>query len=171
MTEMTRASSISLGSEFDDFLFAPIGEDRNGILLSVLSALARLDIDPWQEAASLAKLPRPTATEKLTSLIAALPEPDAPSAHRDPRTIAVRLVALLPRRPKANISPHGTLFGTGANSWRVIIIYVIVMVFMLGGQFIVTNRQQTPARIDTAHAPASATIQPKVPLATSSPRR
>jgi hypothetical protein len=35
---MARSASVSaLGSEFDDFLFAPIGEDRNGMLLSVLS--------------------------------------------------------------------------------------------------------------------------------------
>jgi hypothetical protein len=40
-----------LGPEFENFLFAPIGEDSNGMVLSVLSALARLDIDPWQEAA------------------------------------------------------------------------------------------------------------------------
>jgi hypothetical protein len=61
---MTRSPSISvLGSEFDDFLFAPIGEDRNDMPLSVLSALARLDIDPWHEAAELARLPGETATQ------------------------------------------------------------------------------------------------------------
>ena len=38
---------------FDPFLFAAIGEEQNGMLLSVLSALARLDLDPWYEAASL----------------------------------------------------------------------------------------------------------------------
>ena len=97
MVEMTRSASVSLlGSEFDDFLFAPIGEDRNGMLLSVLSALARLDVDPWQEAAKLARLPWETATQSLASLIAALP--DGPSAHLDPGTIAARLIALLPRR-------------------------------------------------------------------------
>ena len=45
------------GAEFNDFLFAPIGEDGNGMLVSVLSGLARLDVDPWQEAAKLAQLP------------------------------------------------------------------------------------------------------------------
>ena len=35
------ASAPSLGPDFDDFLFAPIGEDGNGMLFSVLSALAR----------------------------------------------------------------------------------------------------------------------------------
>jgi hypothetical protein len=55
---MAPSASVShLGSEFDNFLFASIGESRNGMLLSVLSALARLDLDPWQEAAELARLP------------------------------------------------------------------------------------------------------------------
>jgi hypothetical protein len=43
-----------IGSEFDEFLGASICEDRNGTGLSVLSALARLDVDPWIEATSLA---------------------------------------------------------------------------------------------------------------------
>jgi hypothetical protein len=53
--EMTRPALVSvLGSEFDDFLFPPIGEDRNDTPVSVLLALARLDMDPWQEAAESA---------------------------------------------------------------------------------------------------------------------
>jgi hypothetical protein len=94
MTEMTRSSMASvLAPEFDDFLFAPIGEERNGMLLSVISALARLDIDPWQEAANLAQLPGTTATRRLASLIA--PLPDRPSPNLDPGTIAARLIARL----------------------------------------------------------------------------
>ena len=34
----TPASSSRLGSEFDAFLFAPIGEDRNGLTLATLHA-------------------------------------------------------------------------------------------------------------------------------------
>jgi len=59
------ASVSLLNPEFDDFLFASIGEDRNGMLLSVLSAMARLDVDPWQEAAKLAGLPGQAATQRL----------------------------------------------------------------------------------------------------------
>ena len=71
---MTHAAITPLlGREFDDFLFASIGEDRNGTALSVLSALARLDVDPWQETASLARMPRERATERLAALIAAAP--------------------------------------------------------------------------------------------------
>jgi hypothetical protein len=67
---MVRAASIfGLGREFDDFLFAPIGEEPNGMSLSVVSALARSNVDPWQEAAKLARLPAKTATQRLASLI------------------------------------------------------------------------------------------------------
>ncbi len=39
---MTRTAAVGrLGSEFDDFLFAPVAEEKNGMLLSVVSALAR----------------------------------------------------------------------------------------------------------------------------------
>src|SRR5271155_373945 len=100
---MTRSSLSVLGSEFDDFLFAPIGDDRNDMPLSVLSALARLDIDPWLEAAELARLPRETATQRLASSIAALPE--GPSAHLEHGTIAARLIALLPRQARACSGP------------------------------------------------------------------
>ena len=54
---MTHAALTPLiGPEFDEFLWASVGEDRNGTGLSVLSALARLDVDPWQEANSLARM-------------------------------------------------------------------------------------------------------------------
>ena len=62
-----------LGPEFDNFLFAAIGDDENGAPLSVASALARLDVDPWREAVSLARMPRAIAAGRLTSLIASLP--------------------------------------------------------------------------------------------------
>ena len=57
MAELIHAAPVSaLAAEFDDFLFASIGEERNGMLLSVVSALARLNVDPWQGAANLAQL-------------------------------------------------------------------------------------------------------------------
>jgi hypothetical protein len=97
---MLRPATRPLGNEFDDFLFAPMGEDRNGAPLSVISALARLNIDPWKEAADLARLPLDAAARKLTSLIATLPV--GSSALADPGTMAHRLVALLRAKP----APH-----------------------------------------------------------------
>jgi hypothetical protein len=83
-----------IGRDFDSFLFASIGEDRHGNLLSVISALARSDLDPWQEAVDLARMSRDMATARLSALIAALPGP--PTSNRPVETIAGELVALLP---------------------------------------------------------------------------
>jgi hypothetical protein len=84
-----------IGAQFDKFLYAPIREDRNGTPLSVLSALARLDVDPWQEAASLARMTSDAAAVRLTALIVALP--DEPTRDIPAKTIAADLVALLPK--------------------------------------------------------------------------
>jgi hypothetical protein len=90
------ASSTSVSSEFNAFLYSPIGEDKNGVLVTVLSALARQNADPWQQAADLNGLPRDTAVQKLTSIISALPSHR--SMPEDPTPIAVRLIGLLPGR-------------------------------------------------------------------------
>jgi hypothetical protein len=121
-------------SDFDDFLFATIGDDNNGMQLSVNSALARSDVDPWEEAAALARLPAETATRKLASLIAALP--DGPLARPDPETNAARLIALLPRSAGSD-SPSRTtppLVGAVRNSWAIkyIIFFAVYAIYMLG---------------------------------------
>ena len=92
---MSRSASTSrLGSEFDLFLFARIGEDASGLALSVVSALARMDLDPWQEAAALAALPTATATQKVATLLRGLPDE---VLSEDRESTATRLIALLPR--------------------------------------------------------------------------
>lgn len=94
---VTPAASISFFMpEFDTFLYAPIALGRDEMPLSVLSALARLNVDPWQEAAELAELPKTTAAQRLALLIAQLPGDRWTQA--DIRTIADRLIELLPRR-------------------------------------------------------------------------
>jgi hypothetical protein len=106
---MTHAPLAPLiGAEFDKFLGASIGEGRNGTPLSVLSALARLDVDPWQEAASLARMPRDAAATRLTALIAALP--DAPNKDVPAITIAAGLVALLPKAAGFTVGPSDGVF-------------------------------------------------------------
>jgi hypothetical protein len=162
---MTHSASPSrLGSEFDGFLFAPIGEERNGMLLTVLSALARQNVDPWQEAAELARLPGKTAIQRLASLIASLP--DEPSTHRDPETIAARLISLLPGRSSPNIRSRKTLPDVAAPSSpsviNMIVINVIFAAFVLGTQWLVVSHQP-PAEVDRAHVPASNTASAKTP--------
>src|ERR1043166_3859010 len=60
--------------EFDSFLFASVGEEVDGIPLSVLSALSRLDLDPRDEAARLSHLTKETAADQLARMIAGLSE-------------------------------------------------------------------------------------------------
>jgi len=61
---------------FNAFLFAAIGDDKNGMVLTVASALARLGLDPWNEAGRLASLPKIGAAEALARMIAKLPVGD-----------------------------------------------------------------------------------------------
>jgi len=164
MAEMIRpARPAALAPEFDDFLFAAIGEDRNGMPLSVVSALARLDVDPWQEAASLARLPETTATRRLASLIASLP--DRPSAHLDPETIAARLIARLPH-PAGDTGSAEMLLGVGVSTamqsppFRYIALALMVVV--LGGLGMAAASQRPAPRVHNADTPVSGTIIPPV---------
>ncbi len=156
---MTRSASISrLTSEFDDFLFAPIGDERNGMLLSVLSALARLGVDPWLEAAHLTHMPEETATERMASLIAALP--DRPSAQPDSASVAARLIALLPRGNATNKALRAPTPDGPAAAKSQTILFVTLMALLLGAQFFTASRQ-SPAPVGGEIAPASSTVSPQ----------
>lgn len=135
------------------------------MLVSVLSGLARSDVDPWQEAAKLAKLPGEAATRELAALISALPDGPAPSS--DPGTIAARLVALLPRRLGFNGVPQETPKGVWAvmNS-RPWWIYVVFMCFVLGAQFLIASHQ-LPAKSDSVEMKSGSTMFPPAPPANS----
>jgi hypothetical protein len=160
---MTRAAAMSLpGAEFNAFLFAPIGEDSNGMLVSVLSGLARLDVDPWQEAAKLAQLPGETATQRLASLIGVLR--DRESSYLDPRAIATRLIALLPNRNDAKNqsqnAPHSISATINSKPWWV---YVIFMFFVLGAQFMIASKE-LPTKAGNVQLEPSIPVSTQVPL-------
>jgi hypothetical protein len=154
-----RNSASHLGSEFNAFLFAPIGEGRNGMLLSVLSVLARQDIDPWGEAAELASLPRENAIRRLSSLIAEIPD-ELPASHDVP-TVATRLIALLPRSPKFNASPRIEPSGPSflANS-RSAIAMMIFMAVVLAAQAFLANRFES-TQIRPPHLSSASVVTSK----------
>lgn len=81
--------------EYGEFLYAPVGGAPDEMPLSVLSALARLNIDPWMEAAALAALPNESATRRLALLLGQLP--GERWSERDRHQIAARLTKLLPQ--------------------------------------------------------------------------
>ena len=84
-----------VASDGDIFLFARVGDEIDGVPLSVISGLPRLGLDPWQEAGRLSSLTNREAIEQLARLIAELP-----GLFRlldEAREIADRLVQLPPR--------------------------------------------------------------------------
>lgn len=153
---MPNSASAAVGrSQFDDLLFAPVGEEQNGMVLSVLSALARLDVDPWGEAESLARMSRDAATERMRQLIAALPS--QASRRADPEVIATRLIALLPRLqiPKST-SVKKTPGPTIVTIDRRVLVFCVLMGFMLGVQLLARSVQpQAPADGGRGSAPTA----------------
>lgn len=100
---MTLRPEYGLGhSPYNPFLFAAVGEERNGATLTVQSALTRLGYDPWREAARLSGLPRDTAAGALAVTIAMLPEGDWKASESE--VIAARLVNWLPA-PASEATP------------------------------------------------------------------
>src|SRR3546814_12239684 len=92
---MALRSEYSLGhSQFNDFLFAYVGEEKEGLEVTVLSALARLGLDPWEEAARLSTLSEEAATSALTATIARVPEGNWRAS--EPWAIDLPLVVFLP---------------------------------------------------------------------------
>lgn len=81
--------------QFNEFLRCALWLDRDAAPLSVLSALARLDVDPWEAAAQLSELPEPSASAKLASMLANLP--GGSSMRQDLEAFCARSVRLLPR--------------------------------------------------------------------------
>jgi hypothetical protein len=130
-----KALTPLLGREFDDFLFAPIDEDRNGTTLSVLSVLARGGVDPWQETASLAGMPKDRATERLAVLIAATSAGAATGLSA--ATIAARVIALLPRSPVYKVAAApAALFKTAAVTPSRLFIPLCLLALSLAGYLI-----------------------------------
>ena len=79
--------------EFDPFLFATVGEEVDGVPLSVLSALTRLGLDPRDEAARLSRLTKEAAADQLARMIARL---SSRWTLSEARRIAAPLIERLP---------------------------------------------------------------------------
>ena len=146
-----REMTATLRTDLDDFLFARIAQDANGMPLTVASVLGRLDVDPWAEAAELADLPREAATEKLIALLAKVP--NGPSPGADTTTLASHLVALLHPSPKPRASTIGAAplrpaVAPPPRRVKLAIYYLLALIFMLVGHWVMTHRG-TPAPTGT----------------------
>ena len=140
------AGAVPLNRAFDAFLYAPIGEEGNGMVLTVVSALARQNVDPWALALHLSRLPGEAAVREMTALIVKLSavfvEPPAPEA------MATRLVALLPPRngrPPGGVAKAARLPGVEARR-RWLPIFVGYLLIILASQWVLAGmHKQAPA--------------------------
>ena len=141
----------NLRKDFDDFLFAPVGQDFDGTPLTLATGLARLGLDPWEEAAELAKLGREPALQRLASRLEAIP--NRPSSPEDTVNATTRLLALLhrsiprksplpeTRRPSdAEMPPKRVNFA---------IYWLISLAFVLLAQWALST-PDAPASMDTS---------------------
>ena len=164
-------STSRLGCQFDRFLHASVGDDTNGMPLTVLSALARMDVDPWEEAAKLTQLPQASAVTHLATLLGALQ--NAPVAGLDPARIAAPLIALLPcprdRAPlmlKAFAKAAPTKHPTAVATVLTVLTYVISMLVV---QWLLGSLQ-APGMVQAPPTSASAIESPGAPTSNEGPQ-
>ncbi|MGC9271804.1 hypothetical protein [Acidiphilium sp.] len=161
---MPTTMNVRRGSEYNAFLFAPIGDEPTGLKLSVLSALARQNIDPWQEAATLARLSTSAARTRLAGEITS-----ALGRENDPNMVAANLIALLPRTvqivpPTSDLATR--LRGLGSNAHghsasmniKDIIVMILVMAGLtIGMNYVMTHKipNHSPPTTSHPHTPTA----------------
>ena len=124
MTELSR-----LESQYDAFLFASLG-DTDEMTLSVLSMLARQDVDPWQEAARLTQLSREQAINSLASKIwKSNSERWSPS---EASILAGRLIELLPSHGRPLSTPLWTGDSNGGLTFWLVAGLLFVSIALSG---------------------------------------
>lgn len=124
-------------TRYAPFLHNAVGEDARGASVTVLSMLARLGVDPWQEASELAAMPAAAARQRLGLLMARFG--DVPSAVPARVEFVARLLAFLPREARASApdgAPPGQIVPTvsfgPAMFWVVALVALLALVGSLG---------------------------------------
>lgn len=116
--------------EFDRFLHASVGEDRNGYAVTMLSTLARLGLDPWNETADLVTLGRDDARARLEGLLSRFR--DVPALASDHNKVARDLSRLLPAgQTLGNIKQATSTFADSHTGKSRAIWTVLMIVFLL----------------------------------------
>lgn len=136
-----------LRPDLNNFLFAAVGEERNGIPLSMMSALAQLDLDPWEEAGRLSALAKQEAIERLTGLILRLPGFRRPSSEA--QQIAAELVDALPKHngdggPATKLRPSPRNIASGKTFWLLCLAVAAIAFFLMLTQRDVPFGDQPP---------------------------
>lgn len=121
-------------SDCDRFLFAPVGEDRNGYVVTVLSTFARLGLDPRKEASGLAALSQSVARERLDRLLTGFS--DVPALKREHGATAERLTLLLPERLRPRAALRDEWLPTGSPTESTLPVFWLIMILLALGQIL-----------------------------------
>jgi len=153
----------ALRSDLNEFLYAPVYEEAHGMTLSVLSALARLGLDPWEQATVLANHTREAAARELAVLMSALPEWAAPG--HDGGLTTARLVALLPRAASREPSPASAPLRAAPadRTSNIMWIYAIIMLLLISAQWLSSRSHREAADSAPQAAAQSASQAPSSP--------
>ena len=148
-----RSRFSSLSASYDNFLFSPVCEDANGTHLSVISALARMDVDPWEEASRLAAMPKAIAEKTLLSIFDLVSGRswESPEAA----AIAARLVRLLPQQSEAATN---TAIRTVKAPAQRTSYWWVWLTFALAMSFMTPHHQETTTNAGIATSTSGATI-------------
>ena len=115
--------------DFEQFLYSPVGEDRNSNVVTVLSALARLDLDPWAETAALVSLDDSAARARLAQLLSQLR--DVPALKRNAGQVARDLSLLLPDRRVPDPRPSEKTLAQGQPVTIIVIWSILALVLFM----------------------------------------
>ena len=140
-------------SRYDDFLFAVICEEPNGTQLTVLSALTRVDIDPWDEAARLSAMTEPIAQNRLIALLN-----QASEKSWSPTQIAAIAAQLIARLRSTNDKSGRTTDQVFAVNGRLLIFLLCWWSFTIAVAFLSGYQQRVHKREENSAPYSSATI-------------
>jgi len=128
-------TALNVTSRYEGFLLASICEEPGGMRLSVLSALARMNVDPWEEAARLAALTTADAQKTLVSTLNLFPGKRQRSAETE--LLAARLVALLPKGGENTAAKEPTITEGRTRRygyWLMWLCFALAMSFLVPHQ-------------------------------------
>jgi len=130
--------------------------------LSVISLLARMNLDPWQEAGDLATLPAEAAAKRLAVSLDTLTDPALRQANSG--SMVLSLLALLPHRTAAAAqAPVAGVAAVPPADFRArigAVVLIMAAIALLASQIIAAHRS----------APIQPAVEPGSPvLAVPSP--
>ena len=125
-------------ARYTAFLFTVVGTERSdapnsGEDITVLTALARIGIDPWQEAARLSLLPRAEAAKSLAATFINLP--DTRWTLGDAAGTAQRIVDTLPQSSRRGPAPLGSWIFLSWRFWVAVCLALALLAlgYLVGG--------------------------------------